>query len=84
MSNELDQLSEHDAREDHQMNACQRLRQAFIVAGKSPEPTCPGEIPFHDPAFWQQHEPALGRLQLDHLQSDAVGLGFSGWLLSPE
>src|SRR6516165_1473894 len=56
------------------MPACERLRQSFIVSGKSPKAPQPPERALHHPATWQQHEPSFCLRMFDDFQLDALVL----------
>ena len=50
---------EQQDREGQEMQARQRLGQAFVVARQAPEPGRPGEAALHDPAAFLYGEPLL-------------------------
>ena len=62
------------------MQARDHVRQPFVIFGQPAEPCCPGEGALYHPAAWQQHEAALGLLQLDDFQADALRGGSGRWL----
>lgn len=61
---------QHQGDEGDEMQACDHLRQAFVVPGEAAEARRPCEGAPHHPAPGQ-HEGALGLLQLDDINADA-------------
>lgn len=63
---------EHEAGERDEMQPCQHLRQALIVASKATKARGPGEVALDDPSPQQEHEAVFGLGLLDDFQVDAL------------
>ena len=72
----------HQHGEGNEMQAGQRLRQAFVVASQAAEARHPGKTAFDYPTPRQQHKAALGGGQLDDFQPDAIRLSVSSGLVA--
>jgi hypothetical protein len=73
LHHEFHETLEQQDREDQNMQACQRVRQPFIVSGQSAKTRAPAETPLHHPSAGQQDEALLGLGQFHHFKLDATG-----------
>jgi len=72
MDQDVNDAHEHQAGENQEVQADQRVGQSLVVAGDATEARHPGDRSLDDPTAGQQHEAPLGLGRLDHLQADAV------------
>src|SRR5882757_7020601 len=63
------------------MKACERRGESFIVAGKTTKAGRPSKGSLDHPAPWQEDKTALGFLELDDFQAQALGRGLRRRLL---
>ncbi|MDB5075414.1 MAG: hypothetical protein JWO42_1593 [Chloroflexi bacterium] len=73
---------EQQADKGHEVQADERLGQAFVVLGPPAEARSPGEAAFDHPPVRQEDEAALGLGQLDDFEGDALLLGGFGHVLA--
>jgi len=68
----LGAFGEHKGGKGEEVKASHSFGKALIVLGESAEASRPGKGALDDPALGQEDKAALGLLQLDHDQLDAV------------